>query len=233
MIDSYKTDFLLPDAFQVTLVVLYLISSSVSFVGNITLITLILFKRSLKTSSNYLLLCIAFGEILLLASCVPFTVISNLIQYQWTFGATMCSFVGYIQAVIVIQRALLLSASAIDQHRAFRVPFRKRLTVKTTLKIIALVCIFALLLSIPVAQFSTIVPNGEHNTTVYCFEIWNYVSGKHIYNVTLLVVTYVFPVVVLIVTKVDIASIMFAKNPPGEEHENFIIQRQIQKKEVM
>ncbi|KAH3848097.1 hypothetical protein DPMN_090446 [Dreissena polymorpha] len=145
----------------------------------------------------------------------------------------MCSFVGYIQAAIVIQRALLLSASAIDQHRVFRVPFRKRLTVKTTLKIIALVWTFSLLLSIPVAKFSTIVINSEQNATVYCFEIWNYESGKHIYNVSLMVVTYVFPVAVLIFTKVDVASIMFAKNPPGEDHENHLIQRRIQKKKVM
>jgi len=213
---------------------LYVLSSFVGLVANSLVVYLILRTPTLKRTTNYLLMSIALVDLGFLGLVVPFTVLANLVWRHWVFGSFLCSTISYVQVAIIIQRSLLLCASAILQHRVFRHPFKRRVSTKTVGVLIPVVWMFALSMAAPSGVFAGFGrSNPELNATTFlCVEHWPEPAYQMAYTGSLLVITYVFPVLVLFITKIDIAIIMFSRSPPIISHERSLQKRMEKRKKV-
>lgn len=58
----------------------------------------------MRTATNYFIVNLAVGDILMALLCIPFTVIANFIYQYWPFGLSLCVIVSYAQANSVFIR---------------------------------------------------------------------------------------------------------------------------------
>lgn len=58
----------------------------------------------MRTATNYFIVNLAVGDILMALLCIPFTVLSNYIFQYWPFGYSLCVIVSYAQANSVFIR---------------------------------------------------------------------------------------------------------------------------------
>lgn len=223
----------LPDSVRYTLIGLYSIISPLSLVGNCIIILLFILNKRVQTKANYFPTALAVCDILLVGCCVPFTVFNNLITYQWILGPAICSTIGYIQTVCVIQRSFTLMASSIDRLYAVRWSLSRRVssTKLTCTCSSVIICIASLLIPIPIAHFSHNVYEMSDNAFGVCLDVWPSENTRPMFNVTLLVVAYILPLLVLVVTYVHILVLLDVK-PPGEIYGALLRKRRTMKRKV-
>lgn len=82
----------------------------------------------MKTVTNYFIVNLAVGDILLTLFCVPFSFFSILILQYWPYGSVLCHLVNYCQAVSVLVSAYTLVAISVDRYSAILWPLRPRIT---------------------------------------------------------------------------------------------------------
>lgn len=212
-----EMEYLLPGYVTEILMTLYSITCAISLFGNMLIIFFVWKDRSSKRTANYFLVVLSVADIMFLIFCVPFTVLSNLINFQWVFGQYMCKLVGYIQAASVVQRSLMLLTSAAVQYRSFLRPFGAPLSHKSAVFICFIIWIISLVIPAPIALLSSVIKHGNGSDALkLCVEDWWNGTVRRVYSVTLMLVTYLLPFLVLLVTKIHISLMMSAK-PPGEE----------------
>ncbi|KAL4240653.1 hypothetical protein ACF0H5_001444 [Mactra antiquata] len=216
--DCVTEEYELPKCLTFLLIGLHIALFSFSIVGNIC--TMIISIDRIKTqaqSSGYFLAALAITELFLVLWCIPFSVISNIINFHWIFGEFMCSTVGYMQTVCVLMRAFILVASSLNRHRAIWRPIQGRNTTQRVTGLnISVAFILALLIPAPIAYFSKLVPAEEQNETFYCHEVWPSEESKNIFSILLMAFSYFLPLIILIVTFSHMAKIIRHK-PPGDD----------------
>ena len=85
---------------QITLIVLYSISTFLTVSGNITVIVVLLFGRKSKTDLAKFLINLALANLLMAFFCIPYTFTETMLGY-WIFGRLMCPLVHCMQLLSV------------------------------------------------------------------------------------------------------------------------------------
>ncbi|XP_033211510.1 RYamide receptor isoform X2 [Belonocnema kinseyi] len=221
--------------FQTTIYILYTTVFVVALVGNVLVVYIVHSCPRMKTVTNYFIVNLAVGDILMDLFCVPTTFVSTLILQYWPFGQELCPSVNYSQAVSVLVSAYTLVAISIDRFMAIMWPLRPRLS-KTQAKLLILaVWLLALIVSFPIALVSKLnQPHPRYNVCdrYMCEEIWPSTQQKYYYSIALLVLQYLVPLLVLMFTYTRIAIMVWGKRPPGEA-ENTRDQRMVRSKRKM
>lgn len=227
-------EYTLPDSVTYTLAGLHIIIVVVAITGNVSLVALFHLKQRLhRTNANCYLTAIAISDILLVMWCEPFTIFSNLINFHWMFGQFLCSAVSFLQTSCVIQRSFTLVASCIDRYHAICWPLKKQTSRLIVISIIIAIWFVSLVLPVPIAIFAQIVFYEYGNVSAWsaCLEVWPNEDFRRAFSIILLLLTYVFPLLVLAVTYRKIVLILQAK-PPGEEYEILVRKRRNMKRKV-
>lgn len=227
-------EYTLPDSITYTLAGLHIIIVVIAITGNVSLVALFQLKQRLyRTNANCYLTAIAISDILLVIWCEPFTILSNLINFHWIFGQFMCSAVSFLQTSCVIQRSFTLVASCVDKYHAIRWPLKEQTSRLIVISIIIAIWFVSLVLPVPIAIFAKIVFYEDANDTTWsaCLEVWPDEDFRRAFTIILLLLTYVFPLLVLAVTYRKIVLILQAK-PPGEEYEILLRKRRAMKRKV-
>lgn len=160
--------------FQGTVYVMYSIIFMVAIVGNGIVCYIVVSSPRMRTVTNYFIMNLAVGDILITIFCVPFTSVSYLQQY-WSFGDFLCPVVNYSQAVSVFVSAYTMLAISLDRYIAIMWPLKPRLSKKVAIFIIVTVWVFAGLTALPIPIFSKLAqPTDwyvvcERSVTFYVF----------------------------------------------------------------
>lgn len=80
--------------------------------------------------TNFFIVNMAAGDILMAIFCIPFTFVPTFILLYWPFGAAMCRVVSFSQAVSVFVSAYTMVAISSDRYLAIVYPLRPRMTRK-------------------------------------------------------------------------------------------------------
>lgn len=83
-----------------------------------------------KKVTNFFIVNMAAGDILMAIFCIPFTFVPTFILLYWPFGAAMCRVVSFSQAVSVFVSAYTMVAISSDRYLAIVYPLRPRMTRK-------------------------------------------------------------------------------------------------------
>ncbi|XP_029038588.1 RYamide receptor-like isoform X2 [Osmia bicornis bicornis] len=189
----------------------------------------------MKTVTNFFIVNLAFGDILMALFCIPPSFISIFILQYWPFGEELCPTVNYLQAVSVLVSAYTLVAISIDRYIAIMWPLRPRLSKRQAQLLILGVWILAMVISFPIAVVSKLSQPSlryERCNQYVCLEVWPSMENRYYYSIALLVLQYVIPIMVLVFTYTSIAVMVWGKRPPGEA-ENVRDQRMARSKRKM
>lgn len=114
--------------FETIVYIMYISIFIFALLGN-GIVTYIVFSSPrMRTVTNYFIVNLAVGDILLTLFCVPFSFFSILILQYWPYGSVLCHLVNYCQAVSVLVSAYTLVAISVDRYSAILWPLRPRIT---------------------------------------------------------------------------------------------------------
>lgn len=123
--------------FQLCVFIMYSAVFVVALLGNGLVCFVVHTTPRMKTVTNYFIVNLAVGDILMTLFCVPFSFVSQLVLRYWPFGAIMCKAVNYSQAVSVLVSAYTLLAISIDRYKVIMHPLKPRLG-KTAAKLVVI-----------------------------------------------------------------------------------------------
>ncbi|XP_035210764.1 RYamide receptor-like isoform X1 [Stegodyphus dumicola] len=210
-----------PKAVEALMYIMYIVISVAAIGGNVIVCYIVFAYQRMRSVTNFFIVNLAVGDILMACLCIPFGFVSNLLLQYWPFGAIMCVVVSYAQAVSVFISAYTLVAISFDRYIAILYPLRPRMTKFQAKLIIALVWLVALLTPLPTAIMSKLDQPQEwidlNLTDRYtCTEAWESPTQRYYYSMALMVLQYFFPLAVLIYTYTRIAVVVWGKRTPGE-----------------
>lgn len=114
--------------FQITVYMLYISIFVIALFGNGIVCYIVYASPRMKTVTNYFIVNLAVGDILMSLFCVPFSFFSTLLLQHWPFGSALCHLVNYTQALSVLVSAYTLVAISIDRYIAILWPLRPRVS---------------------------------------------------------------------------------------------------------
>lgn len=221
-----ESDSVTPISVQILMCLMYTTISLAAITGNGVVIYIIFAYKRMRTVTNFFIMNLAIGDILMACLCIPFTFVSNLILQYWPFGPVMCLVVSYAQAVSVFISAYTLIAISIDRYIAIIYPLRPRMTKLHSKLIIIVIWVVALLTPMPTALLSKLLPLPQNYNSsdsfanqpllYHCTEDWSREDYRYYYSMLLMILQYAFPFSVLIFTYSRIAVVVWGKRPPGE-----------------
>lgn len=122
----------------------------VAVTGNLLLWIVIFRRKSLRTTSNALILCLSSADLLVALINMPFTIFT-ILKGDWVFGEAMCVFFGTLNMITFIASVMSLAAISINRYILIVHPnkFRKVYTKRNTALFIAGVWMLSLALASP------------------------------------------------------------------------------------
>lgn len=114
--------------FQTTVYIMYTSIFIFALAGNGVVCYIVYSSPRMKTVTNYFIVNLAVGDILMSLFCVPFSFFPTLLLQYWPFGSLLCHLVNYSQAISVLVSAYTLVAISIDRYIAILWPLRPRIT---------------------------------------------------------------------------------------------------------
>ncbi|KAK6747594.1 hypothetical protein RB195_000655 [Necator americanus] len=225
--EQFKADMGLPEVYQLTPIVkvlcicFYNVLCVCSVYGNSLVIMVILYFRRLRTATNILILNLAIADLLIAVFCIPFSYWQVLIfdDQRWVFGSAMCSLLCFLQGIAVFLSSWTLVVISFDRWMAimFVMSPSMRLTRRRAIYLVLGTWAFSITMALPlflVAQIKT--TEGIKR----CDEDWTGVEAiipgsRRLYSYLVLILQYVVPLTVLIITYTFIGMKMWNSRIPG------------------
>ncbi len=108
-------DVALLQTFKPLIIPCYVLVVLVGVFGNYLLIYVICRSKKMHNVTNLFIGNLAFSDMLMCVTCVPFTLAYAFSPHGWTFGRFMCYLVFLIQPVTVYVSVFTLTAIAVDR----------------------------------------------------------------------------------------------------------------------
>ncbi|KAE8748892.1 RYamide Receptor 1 [Frankliniella occidentalis] len=204
---------------DVVVTVMYSSVFVVALVGNGLVMYCVVSSPRMRTATNYMLLNLAVGDMLMTLLCVPFTFVSTLLLQFWPFGAELCHTVSFSQAVSVLVSAYTLVVISVDRYLAVMRPLRPRLSRRDAMWSMGAVWAGALATALPIPYWSRLgQPEPWHRACGrwVCQEVWPSPESRQYYSLVLMSLQYLAPSCVLLFTYARIAVVIWVKRTPGE-----------------
>ncbi|GIX70072.1 RYamide receptor [Caerostris extrusa] len=93
-----------PKAVEALMYIMYIVISVAAIGGNVIVCYIVFAYQRMRSVTNFFIVNLAVGDILMASLCIPFGFVSNLLLQYWPFGAVMCIVVSYAQAVLGVVR---------------------------------------------------------------------------------------------------------------------------------
>lgn len=114
-ISSLFADVALLQTFKPLIIPCYILVLAVGVFGNYLLLYVICRTRKMHNVTNFFIGNLAFSDMLMCATCVPFTLAYAFNPRGWALGRSMCYAVFLIQPVTVYVSVFTLTAIAVDR----------------------------------------------------------------------------------------------------------------------
>ncbi|KAG5318077.1 CCH1R protein, partial [Pseudoatta argentina] len=135
--------------------IIFLLILLIGLVGNSVLALMILRHTNMRNVPNMYVLSLAFGDLLVIITCVPFTFTVYVLD-SWPFGLLVCKFSECAKDISVGVSVFTLTALSADRFFAIVDPMRKlhvagsgKRTIRFTAIIVVLIWVLAIICAIP------------------------------------------------------------------------------------
>ncbi|XP_015790474.1 tachykinin-like peptides receptor 86C [Tetranychus urticae] len=195
----------------------------VAMVGNTTVIWIVTGHRKMRTVTNVFLLNLTIADLIMATFNGVFNFV-YMLHSHWPFGQTYCKINNFIANVTVASSVFTITATSIDRYIAVVHPLKPRMTKHQVMLIIIMVWSLAALLSLPNLLYSELftIPFQDGGYRVVCILVWpdGYAGQStldYLYNLTFLAITYVIPMISLIITYSLMSRVLWGSKGIGEE----------------
>ncbi|KAF0886334.1 bombesin receptor subtype-3 [Crocuta crocuta] len=202
----------------------YAVIISVGILGNAILIKVFFKTKSMQTVPNIFITSLAFGDLLLLLTCVPVDATHYLAE-GWLFGRIGCKVLSFIRLTTVGVSVFTLTILSADRYKAVVKPLERQPSnaiLKTCAKA-GCVWIVSMIIALPEAIFSNVYTFQDPNKNVSLKACTSYpVSEKlmqEIHSLLCFLVFYIIPLSIISVYYSLIARTLYKStlNIPTEE----------------
>ncbi|KAK6477044.1 galanin receptor type 1-like [Huso huso] len=169
-------------------------------IGN-TLVMIVIGRiksRRSRSITNIFIVNLSIADLSFLLFCVPFQATIYSLP-EWVFGAFFCKFVHYFVMVSMLVSIFTLVAMSIDRYIA--VVHSKRSPCirnkKNAFIGVTTIWVLSFVFAIPVAQHQTLTSHREAPNSSFCWEEWADTTTKQTYKVTILIIGYLLPLVLI------------------------------------
>jgi allatostatin receptor len=90
---------------------------AVGFLGNLLVIVVIIMNQQMRSTTNLLILNLAFADLCFIVFCVPFTAAAYALP-QWPFGEVWCKIVQFLMYVCAYASVYTLVVMSLDRYLA-------------------------------------------------------------------------------------------------------------------
>ncbi|XP_052797176.1 gastrin/cholecystokinin type B receptor-like [Mya arenaria] len=202
--------------------------------GNIIVIISIIRFKSLRTLTNYFLLNLTIGDILVIIVCIPLT-LGSTIYKKWVYGEVLCKLVPFLQgsavSVSVLSHLFITGSRYVAIYRPLvsKIVFSKR-NVRIMIFFIWSISFSAMLPLLVVNRVRREI-ELEIFESVICEEMWNSPEDKFIFNVFIFIILFVCPFILMAICYTVIGytlwySSKFMVESSCQKNRNQIILRQ-------
>ncbi|XP_026496949.1 RYamide receptor-like [Vanessa tameamea] len=219
VLESQSEDYLSTCVFQTCVYVTYGVIFVIALLGNGLVCFVVQSSPRMKTVTNFFIMNLAVGDILMTLFCVPFSFVSMLILRYWPFGGLMCKLVNYSQAVSVLVSAYTLLAISVDRYFVITRPLKPRMGKTVAKLVMCSVWCGALATAAPILIVSQLEkPSLWHQVCELdvCSEKWAYPDQSEQYTYALLIFQFALPLAALVCSYGRIAYVVWGVRPPGE-----------------
>ncbi|XP_004410537.1 PREDICTED: bombesin receptor subtype-3 [Odobenus rosmarus divergens] len=202
----------------------YAVIISVGILGNAILIKVFFKTKSMQTVPNIFITSLAFGDLLLLLTCVPVDATHYLAE-GWLFGRIGCKVLSFIRLTSVGVSVFTLTILSADRYKAIVKPLERQppnAILKTCAKA-GCVWIVSMIIALPEAIFSNVYTLQDPNKNMTLEACTSYpVSEKlmqEIHSLLCFLVFYIIPLSIISVYYSLIARTLYKStlNIPTEE----------------
>ncbi|CAH8603394.1 unnamed protein product [Schistosoma bovis] len=206
-----------------------------------TLTSSMMDMKLIKHSVTYIFLMnLSISDLLHIIICAPLTLIADFLLIYWPFGQFLCRLINYLQSVVVFLCAFTHIIISIDRFTAIRYPIwrKHKLSITNAKLILLFIWCFAMIISIPSFIVCQLIITEDGLT--YCQEIWskydwnqsnsndilsfnhnplndsNDISLELIYNWLIILLQYILPLLVIIITYSAIVYQLWISTIPSE-----------------
>ncbi|XP_006625365.2 prolactin releasing hormone receptor 2a [Lepisosteus oculatus] len=180
-------------SFKPLIIPCYALVVLVGIFGNYLLLYVICRTRKMHNVTNFFIGNLAFSDMLMCATCVPFTLAYAFNPRGWVFGRFMCYLVFLIQPVTVYVSVFTLTAIAVDRYYATVHPLKKRISVPACTYVLAGIWLLSCGLVAPAIAHTYHVEFQEEGFTI-CEEFWMGQEQERLaYAYSTLIMTYILP----------------------------------------
>ncbi|XP_076346958.1 cholecystokinin receptor-like [Tachypleus tridentatus] len=187
----------------------YIVIFTAAILGNVLVIVTLTQNKRMRTVTNTFLLNLAISDLLLGVFCMPFTLVGSLLR-NFIFGEVMCRLIPYLQAVSVSVSVWTLVSISLERYFAICRPLKSRQwqTTSHACKIIMLVWTGSFLAMLPIAVLSKLL-EVKSSGRYKCRELWPQKVPEQLFNLYLVVILLIIPLVVMSVAYIIIVRRLF------------------------
>lgn len=156
--------------------------------------------------TNIFILNLSVADLSFLLVCVPFHATIYSLP-EWVFGGFLCKFGHYFTSVSMLVSIFTLVAMSLDRYIAV-VLSKKSPSIRSRRNALAGVSVIwtlSLICSVPVAMHQVLTNHPAAPNSTFCWERWSGVS-KPVYKVTILVIGYLLPLLLIICCYTKVSS---------------------------
>nr|XP_056711614.1 neuropeptide Y receptor type 2 [Euleptes europaea] len=215
---------------QIILICAYSTIILLGLLGNTLVIHVVIKFKSMRTVTNFFIANLAVADLLVNTLCLPFTLIYTL-QGDWKLGPVLCHLVPYAQGLAVQVSIVTLTVIALDRHRCIVYHLESKISKQISFLIIGVVWAGSALLASPLAIFREYfsIDISQDVKMVVCAEVWQRegkVNYGTIYSVSMLLIQYVLPLVIISYAYIRIWSKLKNHVSPGAGNDHYHQRRQ-------
>ena len=196
------------------LIVLYTLTTLFSVTGNIFAVLVFTMGRHSRTDLRHFLVNLAVADLVMAMFCMPFT-FADVILNEWIFSKPMCTIVLFVQLLAVTASVLTNTAIGIDRFLAVTFPLHLRVTYSRKKYVISVIWICAF--SLAAVQFFVGRAVDIGDGTLKCIENWEDPKSRRMYTISILLFTYIIPLLILTVTYSIVGILLWKRTAPGNE----------------
>ncbi|XP_062607908.1 substance-K receptor-like [Saccostrea cucullata] len=212
--NKYDVDhFNLSSDALIGLTILYAFTTILAIVGNLLVVVVFIRGKRSRTDLRHFLINLAIADLLMGLFCMPFT-FADAIYNMWIFSKPVCPIVLSIQIISVAASVFTNMAIAVDRFLVVTHPLKHRFTQERSKYIIFVIWTAATALSC-VQFFVGRAHVDEGSGHLVCDEIWPSKRSRKIYTITVLLSTYIIPLVIITVAYVVVGFLLWKRTPPG------------------
>ncbi|XP_034751833.1 prolactin-releasing peptide receptor-like [Etheostoma cragini] len=229
---SQFADVALLQIFKPLIIPFYVLVVVVGVFGNYLLLYVICRTRKMHNVTNFFIGNLAFSDMLMCVTCVPFTLAYAFNPHGWVFGRPMCYLVFLIQPVTVYVSVFTLTAIAVDRYYATVHPLKKRTSVSTCASVLTGIWLLSCGLVAPAVSHTYHVEFKEEGFTI-CEEFWlGKETERRAYAYSTLLVTYVVPLSAVFVSYLCITVKLKKCVAPGHKTKGQAGAQQARKRKI-